>query len=319
MEESHEETPISESDPPPPALPTVRVDVDPTDPAGIVRISYDDAYPPRVFFDTNVILGLGKAGEQALRRLKAERCFRFRFSMLNFVELLSHLDDPPSKETRTPFMKYQAAFRRVHSIFDGVLPSAESALMYDVGLIEHTGKNWIVDGASVQHQVEVIAKAGTLGDVRKAGLNPAHYKKLREIDANSFLGVVAEARHTIKDVVVDYTAGGRLLRRFIGFLIFRASSGAIRLETLCVDQQLAVFAFFERAGGKMFLTHFVKLLDRVIKTRAKDDANDFYDMLQLLLLRDRNLLFVTDDRAFFKYYAGAEHHRVVRWKGFKNS
>ena len=49
----------------------------------------------------------------------------------------------------------------------------------------------------------------------------------------------------------------------------------------------------------MFLSHFVKLLDRMIRARANDDANDFYDMLQLLLLRDINLLFVTDDRAFF--------------------
>ena len=130
---------------------------------------------------------------------------------------------------------------------------------------------------------------------------------------------MAEARKNIKDVVVDQQAGGLLLQRFIGFLIFRASSGAIRLENLRVDQQLAVIAFFEQAGGKMFLTHFVKLLDRRIKTRAKDDANNFYDMSQLLLLRDRNLLFFTDDRAFLKYYAGAEHHRVVPWKGFKDS
>ena len=82
--------------------------------------------------------------------------------MLNFVELLSHLDDPPSKESPNPFQKYRAAFRRIYNIFDGVLPSAESALMYDVGLKEHTGKNWVVDGASVQYQVEVIAKAETL-------------------------------------------------------------------------------------------------------------------------------------------------------------
>ena len=73
----------------------MRVDVDPTDPAGTVRLSYDDARPPRVFFDTNVILGLGDAGEAELRRLKAECGFRFRFSMLNFVELLSHLGDAP--------------------------------------------------------------------------------------------------------------------------------------------------------------------------------------------------------------------------------
>jgi hypothetical protein len=185
---------------------------------------------------------LGDTGEAALRRLKDERGFRFRLSMLNFVELLSRLDDPPSEATRNPFTKYRAACMRAYNFFDEVLPSAESAFMYDVELGEHTGKNWIVDGASVQDQVEVIAKAETLGDVIKAGPHPAHYKKLPEIDAKSFFGVVAEARKNITDVVVDYTAGGLLLRRFIGFLIFRASRGAIRLETLRVATPTAARA-----------------------------------------------------------------------------
>jgi len=69
----------------------------------------------------------------------------------------------------------------------------------------------------------------------------------------------------------------------------------------------------------MFLSHFVRLLDRMIRARAKDDANDFYDMLQLLLLRDTNLLFVTDDRRYFQYHVSADHHRVVPWKGFKDA
>jgi len=102
-------------------------------------------------------------------------------------------------------------------------------------------------------------------------------------------------------------------------LIFRASSEAIRLETLRDDQQLAAIAFFEQAGGKMFVSHFVKVLIRMICDGAKDDANDFYDMLQLLLLADTNLLFVTDDRPFFQYYVGAEHRRIVRWHKFKDA
>jgi hypothetical protein len=60
-------------------------------------------------------------------------------------------------------------------------------------------------------------------------------------------------------------------------------------------------------------------VQKAIQDGAKDDANDFYDMLQLILLRDINLLFVTDDRVFFHYYVNSEHHRVVPWKGFKNS
>ncbi|TLY23352.1 MAG: hypothetical protein E6K66_07270 [Nitrospirae bacterium] len=171
----------------------------------------------------------------------------------------------------------------------------------------------------IEYQVKVIAQADSLGDVLTAGINPAHYKKLRAIDATSFLGVVADARNTIADPVKDLEAGGRLLRRFYGYLIFRASNEAILFGKLPDDQQLAVIAFFEQAGGKMFVSHFVKVLIRMICDGAKDDANDFYDMLQLLLLADTNLLFVTDDRPFFQYYVGAEHHRIVRWQRFKDS
>ena len=295
------------------------MDIDPTDPAGTIHLRYDSERPPRVFFDTNVILGLGDAGATAIRRLIAERGFRFRFSMLNFVELLSHLGDSPSKKTPKPFDKYRAAFRRLYTIFDGVLPSAESVLMNGVALKQYTAQNWIVNGASVQYQVEVIAKAETLHDVLRTGINPAHYKRLREIDAKSFLQVVAEARKNISDIRKDLDAGGRILRRFYGYLIFRASSEAIHMETLHEDQKLAIIRFFDQAGGKMFLSHFLKMLIRMIRDGAKDDANDFYDMLQLLLLADTNLLFVTDDRPFFQYYVGAEHHRIVPWKGFKDS
>jgi hypothetical protein len=69
----------------------------------------------------------------------------------------------------------------------------------------------------------------------------------------------------------------------------------------------------------MFLTHFKYLLRQTIREGRSEDANDFYDMLQLLLLRDENLLFVTDERVFRQYYAGSHDHRVVPWSGFKAS
>ena len=266
-----------------------------------------------------MLVGLGETGAQALRRLKGESGFRFRYSMLNFVELASHLADPPSEKTHDPFRKYQTAFRHIHTLFSGVLPSAESILMQGVGLQDHTGKNWIVDGPLIAYQVKTIAQAESLKDILGAGITPAHYKKLREIDATSFLGVVNKARASIKDPLKDLEAGGKLLGIFYGFLVFRASSGAIRLESLSKEQQLAVIRFFDLAGGKMFLSHFLKLLIRMVGDGANEDPNDFYDMLQLLLLRDENIFFVTDDRPFFQYYVSAEHHRVVPWKGFKSS
>ena len=239
--------------------------------------------------------------------------------MFNFVELASHLADPPSAKTHDPFKKYQSAFRRLHQLFEGVLPSAESILMQGVGLNEHTGPKWVVDGDSVAYQVKLIAEAKSLQELQKAGMDSAHYKKLRKIDGTSFLGLIDDARKMIKDPLTDVGPGGQFLRRFQGFLIFRASSGTLRLETLSDEQKLRVIAFFDEAGGKMCLSHLLKLVIKAVREGAKNDANDFYDMLQLLLLRDTNLLFVTDDRLFFQYYVSAEHHPVLPWKLFKNS
>ena len=239
--------------------------------------------------------------------------------MFNFVELASHLADPSSAKTFDPFKKYQTAFRHIHELFEGALPSAESILMQGVGLKDHVGPNWVVNGYSIARQVKLIAEAGSLHELQKAGVDPAHYKKLREIDGTSFLGLINEARSMIKDPLNDVESGGRFLGRFHGFLVFRASSGSVRVETLPEAQQLRVVAFFNEPGGKMCLSHLLKLVLKAVRDGAKDDANDFYDMLQLLLLRDINLLFVTDDRVYFQYYVNAEHHRVVPWKGFKNS
>lgn len=69
----------------------------------------------------------------------------------------------------------------------------------------------------------------------------------------------------------------------------------------------------------MFLSHFVHLLIQTLRDHRNEDANDFYDMLQLLLLKNENLLFVTDDRPFHQYYVGAEQDRVISWKMFKSS
>lgn len=140
--------------------------------------------------------------------------------MLDFVELLSHLGDPPSESILHIFVKYRVAFRRIHSIFDGVLPSAESVLMSGIRLKEYTGKNWVVDGSSIQYQVRVIAEAASLDEVLKLGIDPAHYKKLREIDARAFLGLVAEVRSHIIDPIKDLEPGGALAQTLLRFLDF---------------------------------------------------------------------------------------------------
>jgi hypothetical protein len=69
----------------------------------------------------------------------------------------------------------------------------------------------------------------------------------------------------------------------------------------------------------MFEAHLLKVLIRTVNDGRAEYANDFYDMMQLILLHDPELLFVADDRMFFSYYMGAEHNRVVPWKDFKVS
>lgn len=49
----------------------------------------------------------------------------------------------------------------------------------------------------------------------------------------------------------------------------------------------------------------------------KIDPNDLYDMLQLILLWENNLLFVTSDKSFFNYQIDdLQIQRVLLWKRF---
>ena len=92
----------------------------------MVEIDYNPERPPDVFFDTNVLLGLGVSGINSLQHLQSKRGFRFRYSMVNFVELVSHLDDIPSEKIQNPFKRYQAPFKKMARLFElSVLPSAE--------------------------------------------------------------------------------------------------------------------------------------------------------------------------------------------------
>jgi hypothetical protein len=66
-----------------------------------INIDYDPRFPPDVFFDTNVVIGLNEEAMDALKRLKSQQGFIYRYSMLNFVELASHMGDEPDGDTPT--------------------------------------------------------------------------------------------------------------------------------------------------------------------------------------------------------------------------
>ena len=286
-------------------------------PDGVWVIDFDPSNPPEVFFDTNVLRDLNQSSMDSLRQLQAERGFRYRYSMLNFVELVSHLADAPTEGVSNPFAMFQGPFKRMIELFDSnVLPSAEEAFLTATGLKHYLGPKWIVDPASYAQAVIDIASANTIDEILRKGIDPAHHKKLRECDGESFLHLTDEAKKLAKKSTGWW---GIWVPRFVSFQIFRASSQKTRLEKLESKEQIRVMKFFAHEGGKMFAIHLRKLMERAVKDGGKIYANDFYDMLQLFLLVNTNLLFVTDDRSFRRYYAGPEHHKVVPWKGFKAS
>ena len=287
---------------------------------GKIDIQYDFANPPGVFFDTNVLRGLNPEGIRALQRIKAERGFRYHFSILNFTELASHLGDPPSEKVPNPFKKFQPTFRKISELFvDEALPSAEQVLLEGLGLTKFLDPVWVVDPVNIWYQISQISNSDNLEEIQALGISPAHYKKLKETDGKSFREMIRGAKEEIQKPLKFSKNTLKWLLHVYSFLIYRASGKRKRLSELNLEAQRKVFKFFNEEGGKMFESHLIRLLKRIIDDGRLAYGNDFYDMLQLLLLQNPNLFFVTDDRPFFSYYMGAETHRVVPWKGFKNS
>lgn len=286
---------------------------------GDISIDYDPRFPPHVFFDTNVLIGLNAEAIDALNRLKIQQGFIYRYSMLNFVELASHMGDEPDSNTPNPFKKYQSVFKKIASLCDlRPLPSVEMVFMKAVGLYHFLGPKWIANESEIAGTLRSFVQANDLAELKRAGFSPEHYRKLRELDGEWFLDFVAKAKE-IRGLPDGSDDWANWLGHFYSYLVFRASSTTKTLPTLGRGEQKRVIKFFEGPGGRMLLTHFKHLLVKTIRDQRQEDSNDFYDMLQLLLLRDSNRLFVTDDRPFHQYYAGAEHHRVVPWRIFKKS
>jgi len=54
-------------------------------------VEFDPNIPVEILLDTHIWLNMSKAEEQVAQRLRTELCFRFRYSMTNYIELLSGL------------------------------------------------------------------------------------------------------------------------------------------------------------------------------------------------------------------------------------
>jgi hypothetical protein len=99
------------------------------------------------------------------------------------------------------------------------------------------------------------------------------------------------------------------------FLFVRPTSGRKFLEDVTKEEKNRFAMALIGGIGKIFHTHYMYLVAKMVNDGRKVDPNDLYDMLQLLLLQDENTLFVTGEKTFFRYRIDPDlPQRVLPWR-----
>ncbi|MGR3318114.1 MAG: hypothetical protein ACUZ8O_06500 [Candidatus Anammoxibacter sp.] len=285
------------------------------------EIKYDQNHPPDVFFDTNVWRGMGNEDVRTLKQLQDKRGFSYRYSTINFLELVSHLDEQPSEKCKCPFSIYRSCFRKIIKLcHKNILPSPEMEFLEEIGLKNHINNVWIPDIAQMALQVEVIANAGKIEEITKV-INIDHYRTVRFVDKTSMQNIMKKLNnfdYLTKDNSDQFIQW--FLRLAFFFLIERPTGKKITYEGLTKNEQNRFHASFTQGSYKLFYSHCISISKKIINDRKKIDPNDLYDMLQLILLKDKNLLFVTSENSFFRYLLNDhKNHRIIYWNQFRKS
>lgn len=292
----------------------------------ILEINYNENNPPSIFFDTNVWRGINDADIATLQCLQRKHRVTYRYSVTNFIELASHLEDQPSKHCRKPFQMFQSCFRRIRELCDrDILPSPEAVFLAQAGLSHYIDATWIPDVQQMALAVELITNANSLaeltgeedGNTETANMaryivKPSHYRRLRDIDGDSMRAIMEELYGFNRPISVD----DRLVRWFVKlshfFLFVRPVNGRKFLQNLTSEEQDRFLMALMESGGRLFQTHCMNLVKETVNNGRRVDPNDLYDMLQLILLEKDNALFVTSDKTFFL----DQPKRVLRWTDF---
>ena len=302
------------------------------------QFEYDESNPPDIYFDTNVWIGMSSSDIDALVKLQSERGFRYRYSVTNYCELLSHLEDQPSKHCAEPFNKYRQCFRKIVQLCHAeVLPSPEMEFLRMTGLEHYLDPIWIPNPQQTALAIELVANAGSLSeltgaeyDQRKSPalpryvVKPSHYRKLRQTDGNSFtkvMGMLSEISPPLKgsDTEKLKKLGNWLIQLGHFFFLVRPSRETIHFDQL-KDDEKECFAFaFTEGVGRLFQSHCTMVVKKTINENRRIAPNDLYDAMQLLLLHNENRVFVTDDKFFYQYQIDPEIQRVIPWCAFKAS
>ena len=155
-------------DPKPSPLEIIREVVKGTE---IFTIRSDPHNPPDVFFDTNVWRSMNQTDIEHLQNLKKQRGFRYRYSITNYVELVSHLEDAPSKQWPDPFGIVRASFRRMNQLCEeAILPSPEMQFLHTAKLAHYLDPVWIPNAEQTAAIVKLIANANTIIEVTGKGI-----------------------------------------------------------------------------------------------------------------------------------------------------
>jgi len=301
-------------------------------------VEYDHQNPPDIYFDTNVWIGMNDNDAALLERLERKRRFLYRYSITNYCELLSHFEDLPSASCTNPFAKYQSCFRKIIGLCDAeVLPSPEMEFLILARLEKYLDAAWIPNFRQTAIGVEVAANAqnlaeltgypeeeNRLGNVPRYVIKPSHYRRLRDTDGESFTRIMQILKEVSPPIKGFHKQ--KLDKLFIWFMnlaqfffLVRPSNGRVSYDVLDPEEKERFAKAFYDDGGKLFHIHCVQIAKTTINDRRNVYPNDLYDAMQLLHLKDKNRLFVTDDGFFYRYKIDPEIQRVLPWSAFKSS
>lgn len=296
-------------------------------------IDFPPFCPPEVHFDTNVWLGMSDIDVESLQTHKNQRDYRYRYSVTNYVEMLSRLGRGPTPRFPNPFGRVRAAFRRIQRLCDReVLPSPEMAFLEHAGLSHYLSPAWIPNPEQIAIAVSVIAHAETIGDITGIGIqtlssariprwvvDPMQYTRLTDTDEASASAIIQRlnecaSRPLTRDNIERIVPWFQHLAEF--FLLIRPSSGRTQYIDLSPDEQNRFGEALTRGAGHVFQAHMTFVAANTINRQHSIDPNDLYDAMQLLLLNG-NRLFVTNDTDFIRYTVDATIHHVVPWEPFR--
>ena len=282
-------------------------------------INYDPNHPPDVFFDTNVWCGMNDEDIDTLNCLQQKREFCYRYSTINFIELISHLDDTPLKNSSNPFARFQSCFRKIIKLCQKeILPTPELEFLQEAGLEKYIDPVWIPDPDQVALVVKAITNAKNISELD--GLHISHYKRLRGVDQTSLQAVMKDLENFTQPIIENvFDEINKWFMKWVNFfLLIRPSNNKISYSRLNQKEQSQFQSMFIRGAGQIFHMHCCSRIKNIVNYRKNIDPNDLYDMLQLILLRDVNRLFVTNDKSFFQYKTvDSTIQRVVYWDKFR--